>query len=67
MVVTGQHGDACPRLPIPDPDSLIITGADNPRVFMVKLDSSDVVQMPNKGEQASMRFVVPHLDLVVIT
>ena len=32
----------------------------------VKLDGSDVVQVPQQGEQATAEFVIPNFDFVVI-
>lgn len=45
MVVSGQDGDTCPRLPIPDPDSLIIRSRDDPRVLSMEKDGSDIVEI----------------------
>jgi hypothetical protein len=48
MVVSGQDGNTSPRLPIPNPDSLIIRGRDDPGVLSVKEDSSDIVEIWNQ-------------------
>jgi hypothetical protein len=45
MVVSGQDGDTSPRLPIPNPDSLIIRSRDDPRVLSVEKDSSNIVEI----------------------
>lgn len=45
MVVSGQDGDTCPRLPIPNPDGLIIRSRDDPRVFSMEKDGSDIVEI----------------------
>ena len=67
MVVAGQDRYACPRLPVPDADGLVIAGADNPGVLIVKLYSSDVVQVAQQCEQTSPELVVPNFDLVVVS
>ena len=54
------------RLPIPDPDRLVVRGTQNPRVLMVELHCTNVVQMPKQCEQAPPQLIVPDLDLVVI-
>ena len=55
MVVSGQDGNTCPRLPIPDPDSLIIRGRDDPGVFSVEEDSSDIVEICHQYHPNSKR------------
>ena len=81
MVVSGQDGNTCPGLPIPDPDSLIIRGRDDPGVFSVEEDSSDIVEICNQyhphlpenrltagqGKKTFPLLVIPYFDLVIIT
>ena len=37
-------------LPIPYPDGLVVTGADNPGKLVVEEDGSNIVQMPVQCE-----------------
>ena len=67
MVVPGQHTDALSRLPVPDPDCLVVTGGQDPGIFVMEHRGSDVVKMTQEGEDTSPLFIVPDLDLVVIT
>lgn len=67
VVVTCKDGDASSRLPVPYTYGLIIRGTENPRVLVMELNSSDVIQMPEKVEQAPSGLVVPYFDLVVIS
>ena len=48
MVMSSQDGNTCPRLPIPDPDCLIIRGRDDPGVFSVEEDSANIVEIWNQ-------------------
>jgi hypothetical protein len=66
MVVSSQNRDTSSVLPVPDPDSLVVRGADHPSEFKMELYSSDVVQMAFKGVQAFFLFEVPEFDLVVV-
>jgi hypothetical protein len=66
MIVTSQHGNTSPRLPVPNADSLIVTSTHNPWVFVVKLDSADIIKMPEKSEKTPVSFVVPNFNLVII-
>ena len=45
VVVSGEDGDTRPRLPIPDPDRLIVRRRDDPRVFSVEEHRSDIVEI----------------------
>lgn len=67
MVVTSESHKALARLPIPNPDHLVIRGRENPRSLSVELNSTDVVEMAKEGEHTASALVVPHLDLVVIS
>ena len=67
MIVASQHRDTSPWLPVPYADSLIVTSTHNPRVLVVKLDSADIVEMAEKGEEAPVRFVVPNFNLVIVS
>lgn len=51
VIVPSQHSDARTRLPIPYPDSLVVTGADYPRILTVKLHCTNVVQVSQQSEQ----------------
>lgn len=59
---TCQHADAGPTLPVPYPDGLIVTGRDHPRILLMKLHCTDIVQMPQQGEETPSKFVIPHLQ-----
>ena len=48
-------------LPVPDSDCLIIRTANNPWVLIVEECRSDVVEMPQHGEETLSLLVVPHL------
>jgi hypothetical protein len=54
VVVTSQDCDTSPRLPIPNPDSLIIRSRDNPGVLAMEEDSSDVVEIYQASAPASL-------------
>ncbi|KAI7242227.1 hypothetical protein KC330_g81 [Hortaea werneckii] len=56
-----------PVLPIPYPNSLIVTCTDNPRQLVVEEDGAHIIQVAIQGEHAPSRLVVPHFDLVIIT
>jgi hypothetical protein len=45
VVVPCQDGDTCPRLPIPNPNGLIIRRRDDPRVLSVEEHCSDIVEI----------------------
>ena len=57
MVVTGEDGDALARLPVPDSDGLIVGGGEDPGMFVVEVDGTDVVEMAVKGEETAPRLV----------
>lgn len=67
MIMTSEDRDALTRLPIPDSDGLIVGGRENPRMLAMKRDRSNVIQMTMQGEQTSPLFVVPDLDLIIIS
>jgi hypothetical protein len=67
MVMPSEHSHTGARLPVPDPDSLVITGTYNPWVLMMELHSTNVVKVPMKREEAAMCLVIPYLNLVIIT
>jgi hypothetical protein len=46
---------------------MIIRSGDNPWILVVKFDSANVVQVVAQSEYASLFFVVPDLDFVIIT
>lgn len=45
VIVTGQNRYAIPRLPVPYTDGLIVGRTKDPGTFMVKGDSSDIVDV----------------------
>mmetsp|Transcript_35164 Transcript_35164/g.101267 ORF Transcript_35164/g.101267 Transcript_35164/m.101267 type:complete len:220 (-) Transcript_35164:378-1037(-) len=45
VVVTREHRDARARLPVPNPDGLVVRCAENPRVLVVELHCADVVEV----------------------
>ncbi len=61
MVVSGENGYAVSGLPIPDSDRLIVGGTDDPGIFGMEKRRPDVVQMPEKGENASPLLIIPNL------
>jgi hypothetical protein len=80
--MSSQDGNTCPRLPIPDPDSLIIRRRDDPRVFSMEKDSPDIVEIwhqslyrqadgrlltPSQCKQTFPLLVIPYFDLVVVS
>lgn len=65
--MTRQDTNAIAALPVPDPNGLVIRSTQNPRVFMMKHGSADVVQVAKKSENTSSLLVVPHLNFVVIS
>lgn len=50
-----QDGDTSPRLPVPDPDSLIIGSRQDPRIFSVKVGRPDIVQVYTPAKATSER------------
>ena len=64
--VASQDGNIASILPVPDPDSLVIRGTADPGKFMVKLYCSHIINMPGKGEETFLLFIVPHSHFVVI-
>lgn len=62
MVVTGENADAGAGLPVPDSDGLIVRGGQDPGIFRVEECRSNVIKMPEQGEDASLLLVVPHLN-----
>ena len=67
VTVPRQNGNYAPVLPVPKPDRLVITARDNPWQFFVEFYRANVVQMACQREHALLLFIVPNLDLVVIT
>lgn len=67
VIVSRENADASTALPVPDPDSLIVRGAEDPRILVMEDRRPDVVEMPEKREYASSLLVIPDLDLVVVT
>jgi len=65
--VASQDCDLATVLPVPDANGLVVTGGNNPRQFVVELDSAYVVDVSVKREHALLGFIAPNLDQVVIT
>jgi hypothetical protein len=64
--LTGQYRDGGPRLPVPDPQRLVVTRGQDPGTRRVELHRPDVVQVAQKREQAAPQLVRPDLDAVVV-
>ena len=64
--LTGQHRDGGPRLPVPDPQGLVVARAQDPRARRVKLHRPDVVEVAQQREQAAAQLVRPDLDAIVV-
>lgn len=67
VVMTGQDSDTVTRLPVPDTDGLIVGTTEDPWVFVVEVDSTNVIQVSCECELTATRLVVPDFDLVVIS
>lgn len=50
-----QDGDTSPRLPVPDPDRLVIGSRQDPRTFSVKVGRPDIVQVCTPAKATSER------------
>ena len=61
VVVPREHRDARARLPVPDADRLVVRRRHYPRVLVVELDCTDVVEVAEQREETAPEFVVPHL------
>ena len=61
VIVTGENADAGARLPVPDANRLIVGCAKNPGIFVVENCGTNVVQVTQKGENASLLLVIPDL------
>lgn len=62
MVVAGEDANASARLPVPDSYGLVVGGGEDPRILGVEECRANVIQMPEKSENASLLLVVPHLE-----
>lgn len=67
VVVTSEDGNASTTLPVPDSNRLIIRGRQDPRLLVMEVDCSNIVEMAIEGVVASPRLVVPDFDLVIVT
>jgi hypothetical protein len=67
MIVTGQNGQAGTALVVPETQRLVITSAQNPRVRVVELDRTDIIQMTKEGKETTAEFVIPDFDFVIVT
>ena len=70
MIVARQHTQTTSFVKIPQPQSLVITRGQNPGKLSsigVEFHRTDVIQVPQKGEEATPKLVIPNLDLVIIT
>jgi hypothetical protein len=48
-------------LPVPNPDGLIVRAGQYPRQGGVELNSTNVVQVPEEGENTATELIVPNL------
>ena len=62
VVVAGEHADALPTLPVPDPHRLVVGGGQDPGVLVVEHGRPDVVKMAQQGEDAPPLLVIPDLE-----
>lgn len=54
-------------MPIPDAYRLIVGGADNPRIVLVKEGGANIIEMPEQCEDALALLIVPDLSVSVRT
>jgi len=66
MVVSSEDTNARSALPVPDADCLVVGSTQDPRIFMVEKGGTDVIQMSQQSEYATLLLIVPHLDLVIV-
>lgn len=57
VVVAGENGNALARLPVPDPDRLVVGSGEDPGVLVVEVDGADVVEVTVEGKKASAGLV----------
>ena len=62
VVMAGEHADALPTLPVPDPHRLVVGGGQDPGVLVVEHGRPDVVKMAQQGEDAPPLLVIPDLE-----
>jgi hypothetical protein len=67
VIVASKNSNAVARLPVPDADRLVVRATEDPWVFMVKVDSANIIEMACQCELAASCLVIPDLDLVVVT
>lgn len=70
VIVSSQNTKTRSLVEVPQSESLIIRRTQNPwelRRIRMELNRSDVVQVTQKSEKTSPQFVVPNLNLVVVT
>ncbi|MFS7952076.1 hypothetical protein Hanom_Chr07g00602691 [Helianthus anomalus] len=67
MVVSSQNRYTGTRLPIPYPNSLIITSTNNPGVLMVKLNRPNIIKVAKQREQTPVQLVIPYFNFVIIS
>jgi hypothetical protein len=61
-----QNRQASSTLPIPYSNGLIIRRRENPRVLVMELHCSDVIEMALQSEEAAFLLVIPNFDFVVV-
>ena len=66
ILLTGEDRDGGPRLPVPDPQRLVVARAQDPGAGPVELDGADVVEVAEEREQAAAELVRPDFDAVVV-
>lgn len=61
VVMASQYRHASSALPVPDSNSLIIRGAQNPWIFMMEDGGPNVVHVARQCELTAAQLVVPDL------
>ncbi|TDH67254.1 hypothetical protein CCR75_000066 [Bremia lactucae] len=54
------------RLPIPDTNGLVVTTAQDPRIFLVELHRTNIVEMAEQRKETASELVVPYFEFIVI-
>ena len=70
VIVSREDAQAGPLSEIPEPQSLIVGGAQNPRKLCrvgMELHRSDVIQVSQESKEAAAEFVIPNLDFVIVS
>ena len=67
MTMACEDSNSAPVLPVPNPDSLVITGGANPWQLFVELYCSNIVEMASESEETLLGLVVPHFHHMIIS